>query len=78
MKKRSDIIETHGSNLQSLMDEKRLNMAALSRLAGVSVEVIRRIRDEKSVRRDKFFAIAHSLDVVPEEIIPGWNNNKEK
>ena len=70
-----DIVDTKNNRLQNVLDERRLNMASAARKANVSVEVIRKIRDGKTVRRDKFFAVVHSLDVQPDEIIPNWDDN---
>ena len=69
---RRDMVDTTESKLQDILDEKRLTMASLARMANVSVEVVRRIRDGLSVRRDKFLAIVNSLEIRPEELVKNW------
>lgn len=73
---RKDIVDTKNSKLQDMLDEKQLTMAALSRKANVSHEVIRKIRDGLSVRRDKFFAVIQALEIEPKAILPSWNNKE--
>ena len=73
---RKDIIDTHDSRLQNILDQRQLNMAAVARKANVSQEVVRRIRDGKTVRRDKFFAVINNLEVKPEDILPHWGENQ--
>lgn len=74
MKTRQDLIDTIGNTLQQVMDERGLSMAAVARGANVSIEVVRRLRDFKTIRRDKFFLIVNSLKLAPECILPAWNN----
>jgi lambda repressor-like predicted transcriptional regulator len=69
---RSDIVSAEGSKLQDILDKRGLTMTAVSRMAKVSIEVVRKLRDGKTVRRDKFFAVINSLEVRPQEIIPTW------
>lgn len=72
---RQDIVDTTGSKLQDILDSRQLTMSGLARMADVSHEVVRKIRDGKTVRRDKFFAILKALKMKPEEILSNWNNN---
>lgn len=73
MSRRTDIVSAEGSKLQDILDKRGLSMAAVSRMAEVSIEVVRKLRDGKTLRRDKFFAVVNSLEVEPNEIIPSWN-----
>lgn len=70
---RTDIINSHGNTLQNVLDNRGLTMAAVARMANVSVEVVRRLRDGRTLRRDKFFAVVNCLGVTPQEIIPAWD-----
>ena len=76
-KKRVDIVNAEGSVLQSILDQKGVTIAGTARLAGVSAEVVRKLRDGKTIRRDKFFAIINSLEIKPKEILPNWQKNEE-
>lgn len=74
---RRDIVDSSGNKLQSILDARGLTMAALARKANVSVEVVRRLRDGKTLRRDKFFAIVNQLGVSPVDVIPSWSDVNE-
>jgi DNA-binding Xre family transcriptional regulator len=72
MAERKHIIDTRNSKLQSILDKRQLNLTSVARKAKVSQEVVRKIRDGKTVRRDKFFAVVNSLEVEPKDILPEW------
>ena len=74
---RVDIIDAKGSKLQDIMDERGLTMSAISRMAGVSIPVIKKLRDGLTLRREKFFAVVHCLKVQPEKIVPSWDKIKK-
>ena len=78
MATRSDLVSAEGSTLQDILDKRGLTMTDVSRMATVSIEVVRKLRDGKTVRRDKFFAVVNSLEIDPQDMIPNWgkkNNN---
>ena len=70
---RIDIVNAEGSKLQNVLDKQGLSMTAVARMAKVSIEVVRKLRDGKTLRRDKFFAVVNCLEISPEEILPFWN-----
>lgn len=72
MAERRDIIDTRNSKLQSILDKRQLNLTSVARKAKVSQEVVRKIRDGKTVRRDKFFAVVNGLELQPKDILPEW------
>jgi lambda repressor-like predicted transcriptional regulator len=73
MGERKGLVTTKGSNLQRLLDERLMSLAALAKAAKVSVDTVRRVRDGHDVWRTKFFAIVQALKVKPEEIVPDWD-----
>ncbi len=76
MGNRIDIVDAKGSKLQDIMDDRGLTMSAISRMSGVSVAVVKKIRDGLTLRREKFFAVVNCLEVKPEKIIPSWDESR--
>lgn len=74
---RIDIISANGSKLQGIMDDRGLTMSSVSRMSGVSVPVVKKLRDGLTLRREKFFAVVNCLEVKPEEIVPDWDKTKK-